>query len=76
MKDYNSVPSDAEAMEQIVDHLKNNIQHYDDKDRVVTADNIYDAIQYLKSNNLDRDKGLMSNHLLMSLYSTFSFCSF
>ncbi len=61
-----SVPSDAEAMDQIIDHIKSNIQHYNDKDRIVTSENIYDAIQYLKSNTSDGDKGLMSNHLQMS----------
>ncbi len=41
---YNSVPSDADAMEQIAGHIKSNIQYYDDKDRIVRAENIYDAI--------------------------------
>ncbi len=57
---YNSVPSDAEAMEQIAGHIKSNIQHYDDKDHIVTAENIYDAIQYMKSNKSDGNKGLTS----------------
>ncbi len=63
---YNSALSDAEAMEQIAHHINNNIQHYNDKDHIVTAENIYDAILYLKSNKSDGDKELMSNHLLMS----------
>ena len=63
---YNSVPSDAEAMEQIAEHIKSNCQQGDDKDCVVTTENISDVIQYLKSNKTDGDKGLMSNHILMS----------
>ncbi len=48
LADKNDRLYNVEDMQQIAGHIKSNIQHYDDKDCIVTAENIYDAIQCLK----------------------------
>ncbi len=39
---------------------------YEDKDRIVTKEDISEAIKYLESGKFDGDKGLVSYHLLMN----------
>ncbi len=63
---YNSVPPVAEKMEEINDFIQTICQHCEDKDQIVTTKDISEAIKYLKSGKSDGDKGLISNHLLIS----------
>ena len=63
---YNSVPPAVDKMEQINDFIQTNCRHCEDADRVVTTEDVSEAIKYLKSGKSDGNKGLISNHLLMS----------
>ncbi len=63
---YNLVLPVAEKIEEINDFIQTNCQHCEDKDQIVTTEYILEAIKYLKSGKSDGDKGLVSNHLLMS----------
>ncbi len=63
---YNSVPRVAEKMEEINDFIQTNCRHYEDKDWILTTEDISVAITYLKSGKSNGDKGLVSNHLLIS----------
>ncbi len=53
-------------MQEINNFIQTNCQHCEDKDRILTTEDISLAIKYLKSGKSDGDKGLVSNHLLMS----------
>ncbi len=63
---YNSVPLVAEKMEETNDFIQTNCQHCEDTDDFVITEDISEAIKYLKSGKSDGDKGLVSNHFLMS----------
>ncbi len=53
-------------MEKMNDFIQTICRHCEDKDRIVTTEDISEAIKYLKSGKSDGDKGLVSNHFLMS----------
>ncbi len=53
-------------MEEINDFIQTNCQHYEDKDWIVTTEDILEAIKCLKTGKSDGDEGLVSNHLLMN----------
>ena len=63
---FNSVPSDKESMKSIEDLINKNCENCEEKDRVVTSDDVTKAFAKLKQNKHDGDVGLVSTHLLMS----------
>ena len=61
---YNSVPSDTSAMGSIKDQICTQLQNKRDHDFCITIDEIVKAVNTLKHEKTDGDKGFMSNHLL------------
>jgi len=63
---YNSVPPAAEGMEKINEFIRRNCHHCDEVDRVISVEEVEEAIEHLKPGKSDGDKGFMSNHLQLS----------
>jgi hypothetical protein len=62
---YNSVPYDDGNMNAVYEYAAK-ANHCNDKDRVVTFDEVCNSLKWLKSNKGDGDRNFMSNHLLFS----------
>ena len=63
---YNSVPPDQQHMDEISNQIQRQCLTCSEDDSTVKPSDIDKAIQHLKANKGDGDKGLMSNHLQYS----------
>jgi hypothetical protein len=63
---YNSVPSELDRLRTIEAEVNKKCENCKDTDRVVSLNDVTDALTLLKANKSDGDVGLFSTHLLMS----------
>jgi hypothetical protein len=60
------VPVDPETMQAVSNHISSNIMDYKESDRSVSKDDVTKAIKLLNARKSDGDKGLMSDHVMLS----------
>ena len=72
---YNSVPSSNENMDYVYTYV-NQCSSTTDTDRIVTVNEVYEALKYIKANKSDGDEHFMSNHILLSCHEYLEKLSF
>lgn len=70
---YNSVPSDAMTMENIKDTINAKLKDTRSADFSISIGEIVKAVQALKQEKADGDRGFMSSHLLLASHLYFEY---